>query len=105
MRSTQDIAVRTVRYLAKTYNTGESMERFTPRAMSLVRLYMEEAWRRCLDRKDGLRIAALGNLMRTMRSIEARTLQEYTTFGIFTGFTETNVFNIVMKIMKMRRLS
>ena len=100
MRSTQDIAVRTVRYLAKTYNTGESMERFTPRAMSLVRLYNEEAWRRCLDAKEPLRMAALGNLMRTMRSFEMSTFQEYTFLGVYSGFTKENVLNILTKIMK-----
>ena len=76
------------------------MERFTPRAMSLMRLYMEEAWRRCLNAKDPLRMAALGNLMRTMRSFEMSTFQEYTFLGVYSGFTKENVLNILTKIVK-----
>ena len=106
MRNLQDIAVRALRQLTKVYDTHrEPVEVFMRRAMSLVRLYMEEGWHRCLERRGPLRIAALSNLMVTMRAIEARTLGGDMSMGIFWTFEEAMVRDIAMKVRRREEVA
>ena len=101
MRKAQDIAVRTLRELVKVYDKGfEGTESFMVRAVHLMRLYVEEAFHRCLLSCEGsVRKSALCSLMVTMRHFEADTLPEVSqSLGIFTTLTEENVRSIAMKV-------
>ena len=77
MRKSQDLAVRPTRLLMKTYEKFEASEVFHLRAMSLARLYVEEAfYRLLLGAEEPMRKAALSSLMATMKVIEEGTLGE-----------------------------
>ena len=72
LRSAMDINVKTMRQLIRIYGLNESREQFHMRGISLMRLYMEEAFHRCLlSTDDPLRKAALSSMMVAMRIFEA----------------------------------
>ena len=72
LRSAMDINVKTMRQLIRIYGANESREKFHMRGISLMRLYMEEAFHRCLLSTDNdLRKAALSSMMVAMRIFEA----------------------------------
>ena len=53
---------------------------------------------------DPLRLAALSNLMVTMRAIEMRTLKENAEFGIFINFGLDAVKNLVLRMSNGERI-
>ena len=72
LRSAMDISMRTMRQLSRIYGANESREEFHMRGISLMRLYMEEAFHRCLlSTHSDLRKAALSSMMVAMRIFEA----------------------------------
>jgi hypothetical protein len=99
MRKAQDIAVRTLRHLVKVYLKNESTDAFLLRAVELFRLYLEEAFHRCLlGCEKPVRKAALCNLMVTMKNFEADTFAPSMRLGIFCTFTEANVRALAIKV-------
>ena len=100
-RKCTDIGVRTLRQLVKCYHRGpEDVSSFLQRAMHLVSLYFEEAFRRTLMGAEGsLRKSALCAMMVTMRAFEIDTLpSQHSTLGMFWSFSEDFVRMLAMKI-------
>jgi hypothetical protein len=82
LRRSQDIAVRTLRQLIDRYGhrSQEQLGNFEVRAMHIVRLYIEEAFRRQLvDSETPVLKSALCGFMVSMRNIEHNTLPQDTT--------------------------
>jgi hypothetical protein len=82
LRRSQDIAVRTLRQLIDKYGhrSQEQLGNFEVRAMHIVRLYIEEAFRRQLvDSETPVLKSALCGFMVSMRNIEHNTLPQDTT--------------------------
>ena len=103
MRKITDISVQTMRQLMTIYGKTELSEVFHLRAMSLVRLYIEEAFHRLLEgigKEEKLRKMGLCSLMVTMKKVEARTLGEDHPLGVFATFSEDNVRKLAIAIEK-----
>ena len=101
LRKCMDIAVKALRQLVRVYYKGvETMEAFMMRAMSLVRLYFEEAFHRTLLSAEGrLMRSGLCSLMVTLRNLEADTIvRDVDRLGCFWTFTEGNVRSLAMKV-------
>ena len=72
VRKVTDIAIQTMRRLSTIYRKNEPIEVFHLRAMSLVRLYIEEAYHRLLEgigNEEKLRKMGLCSMMITMKNI------------------------------------
>lgn len=93
MRKASDYSVRCLRLLVITYGKDEVSEEFMRKAVTLVRLYFEEAFHRCLlHREDLASRAALSSLMVTLHHAEAATLgEDHLRMGICRTFAEDNM--------------
>ena len=108
LRKSQDIAVKTVRQLVLVYGAHEGdLAQFLLQANKLVRLYIEEAFHRCLLCTEvPVKRRALSSLMVTLRNLEAATLTEdMTAMSIFATFTLENVRALGMRVQRQQRTS
>ena len=89
-----------MRQFLRFHWTGdEDTDEFLGKCTHLVRLFLEEAFRRCLLSGAAVRKRALCGLMVAMRSFEADMIPMYQAeLGIFYTFTEVNVRNMAVRI-------
>ena len=99
LRSSQDIAVRTLRQLQRLY--GQTLEEgkiFENEAMHLVRLYLEESYHRTLlTYEDPPMRAAMSSMMLTMHRLEEKMMSGAGVpmeMRLFSTMTEDNMKNI-----------
>ena len=107
MRRSQDIAVRALRQLVLVYmRQHEDVGAFQMRAMHVVRLYVEEAFHRCLlSLQEPLRKSGLCNLMLTMRNFEVATLPvSHLSMSIWQTFNGVNVRAIAERVRRFETL-
>ena len=90
MRKGSDIGVQAMRSLVRHYHTSsEAMVSFQERAIWLVRLYFEEAFRRSLlEAETGMRKAAYCSMLVSMRGFEADSIADQPRHGFFLTFSE-----------------
>ena len=101
LRKAEDLSTQGVRQLTRYYmSSAEDVDAFLSRAIDVVRLYMEEALRRCLLRDVAtLRRKALASMMVTMRNLEAVMLgMSHPFIGLFYTFNEWNVSAMLTKL-------
>ena len=101
LRRAEDMGTRGVRQLIKTYyHPTEDFKTFLERAMAVVRLFLEEAFHRCLlSEASGMRKRALCGLMVTMRNFEAEMIQRnHAALGIFYTLTEAAVLRMAVRV-------
>ena len=101
LRRAKDMGTRGVRQLMKTYHQPfEGITSFLERAMAVVRLFLEEAFHRCLlSDASGMRKRALCALMVTMRTFEAEMIPpKHASLGIFYTFTELAVLRMAVRV-------
>ena len=101
MRRAEDMGTLGVRQLIKTYHDPiEDITSFLERAMAVVRLFLEEAFHRCLlSDASGMRKRALCALMVTMRNFEAEMIPtQHASLGIFYTLTEAAVMRMAVRV-------
>ena len=101
LRKVTDIGVKTVRQLVKVYGVHEAdLPNFLLQANKLMRLYIEEAFHRCLLATEvPRRRRALSGLMVTLRNLESATLTEdLRGMSIFCTFTVPNVRALGLRV-------
>ena len=101
LRKSEDLSTRGLRQLMRFYRQpGDDIAEFLEDGMSLVRLYMEEAFHRVLLSTDEpLRKRAICSLMCTMRSFETHMIPaQQASLGVFFTFTEENVRAMALRI-------
>jgi len=101
LRKVTDIGVKTVRQLVKVYGVHEEdMPNFLLQANKLMRLYIEEAFHRCLlATEEPRRRRAYCGLMVTLRNLECATLtQDLNGMSIFATFTVHNVETMGVRV-------
>ena len=103
LRTCTDIGLLTLRQLLRTYFKEGDQRAFTRMALDVVRLYLEEAFRRVLVRtRDPLRKAAFCSLMLTMKNLEMISIPQSAgdmgDMGFFQTFTVTEVDSLAGKV-------
>ena len=101
LRTCTDIGLLTLRQLLHTYLKDGDQRAFIVRmALDVVRLYLEEAFRRVLVRtRDPLRKAAFCSLMLTMKNLEMISMpQSACDMGFFQTFTAAEVDSLAGKV-------
>ena len=101
LRRAEDMGTRGVRQLMKTYHQPfEGITSFLQRAMAVVRLFLEEAFHRCLlNDWSGMRKRALCSLMVTMRTFEAEMIPfKHAPLGIFYTLTPAAVMRMALRV-------
>ena len=102
LRRCTDIGVRQLRQLTRYYmRSGEELKSFAMQAVTLVRLFFEEAFHRCLvGARWGMR-SSLCSILTTMKEFEEDTLtRNASDFGFFWTFSEANVRRIAEKVAR-----
>ena len=95
------MGTRGLRQLIKVYyHPTEDFTTFLERAISVVRLFLEEAFRRCLlSEASGMRKRALCGLMVTMRNFEAEMIPTHqASLGMFHTLTEAAVLRMAVRV-------
>ena len=101
MRKAEDMGTRGLRQLIKLYyDPTEDFKTFLERAMAVVRLFLEEAFHRCLlSDASGMRKRALCSLMVTMRTFEAEMIPgRHADLCIFYTLTEAAVMRMAVRV-------
>ena len=102
LRKAEDMGTRGLRQLIKLYyDPTEDFKTFLERAISVVRLFIEEAFRRCLSSEaSGMRKRALCGLMVTMRNFEAEMIpkKHVASLGIFYSFNKLAVRRMAVRV-------
>ena len=101
LRHVTDLGVSSMRQMTKYYmRSSEGAEAFVKKAVKVVRLFVEEAWRRALMGAEGkLLKSAMCNMIRSMRQFEESSLNQYEAdFGFFWSFSPEAVQKIAKKM-------
>ena len=113
VRKLNDLSVTYLRVLVGLYlrNSNESLRDFQLRAMSLIRLFLEEALCRCVSALEGVTMKeAMMSCMLTFHNIEQETFMSPTmsTMGLFTMMTEGRLRDMAVMLAsgthELRRL-
>ena len=103
MRKLNDLSVTYLRVLVGLYlrNSNESLGVFQRRAMSLIRLFLEEALCRCVSALEEVTMKeAMMSCMLTVHNIEQETFMSPTmsTMGLFTMMTEERLRDMAVML-------
>ena len=107
LRKVRDLCTLSVRQLIRFYHKPpEPIREFVVRAMFLIHLYLEEAFRRCLRAASSERRRALCSLMVTMKNIERIIWpDEGMLLRCWVTMSQRNVRDLAMSVQHRRTTS